>query len=216
MDDTLATADNGGVDPHYDYVKILELLMTSYFIKTFALFIQILCCCYFSAMFFRVILEVENSLMPDEYKAPGVGDCSDDGAWGYFEMCYGMDTQYIGRDILILLYYAFTTLSTVGFGDFNPKSNSERIYTAFFMLFGVMIFSYIMGNFITIMDEFTNVTADINDGDNLTRFFGVLEKFNRSEPIILKLKVQIEQYFEYRWQVDKNNIVNGDEYATVM
>ena len=167
-------------------------------------------------MIFRIILELEHTFMPDEDKIGGIGDCSSDGAWGFFEMCYGLDSANIARDILILLYYSFTTLSTVGFGDFNPKSNVERIYTAFFMLFGVMIFSYIMGNFIDIMNEFTIVTADINDGDNLTKFFGVLEKFNQNSPILLKLKVKIEQYFEYRWQVDKNNIVFGEEYESVV
>jgi hypothetical protein len=44
-----------------------------------------------------------------------------------------------------LVYFTFTTLSTVGFGDFNPKSNVERLIVAFGMLLGVAIFSIIMG-----------------------------------------------------------------------
>ena len=53
---------------------------------------------------------------------------------------------------IIVMYWAFTTLSTVGFGDYNPRSDSERLMCAFFMLFGVAIFSYIMGIFIEILD----------------------------------------------------------------
>ena len=50
-------------------------------------------------------------------------------------------------------YFAFTSLSTVGFGDFNPKSNAERLACAFILLFGVAIFSVVMANFSDILLE---------------------------------------------------------------
>jgi len=52
---------------------------------------------------------------------------------------------------VIVTYYAFTTLSTVGFGDFHPRSDAERAICAVILLAGVAIFSYIMGNFIEIL-----------------------------------------------------------------
>ena len=51
----------------------------------------------------------------------------------------------------MLIYFAFTTLSTVGFGDFNPKSDFERLICVIILVFGVAIFSYIMGNFVEIL-----------------------------------------------------------------
>lgn len=48
---------------------------------------------------------------------------------------------------IVVTYYMFTSLSTVGFGDYNPRSNFERVFIALVLLFGVAIFSYIMGNF---------------------------------------------------------------------
>jgi potassium voltage-gated channel Eag-related subfamily H protein 8 len=56
--------------------------------------------------------------------------------------------------LIACMYFAFTSLSTVGFGDFNPRGDIERILCAFILLFGVAIFSYIMGNFIDILDQF--------------------------------------------------------------
>ena len=38
-----------------------------------------------------------------------------------------------------LTYFAFTTLSSVGFGDFHPRSNTERVVGSIFMMLGVMI-----------------------------------------------------------------------------
>lgn len=55
---------------------------------------------------------------------------------------------------IIVTYYAFTSLSTVGFGDYHPTCSEERIVGAFMLLMGVAIFSYIMGNFIDILNQF--------------------------------------------------------------
>ena len=52
---------------------------------------------------------------------------------------------------LVMMYYFFTTLSTIGFGDYYPVSDLERIANIPIFLFGVMVFSYIMGNFSTIL-----------------------------------------------------------------
>lgn len=62
-----------------------------------------------------------------------------------------MEDRTTFNDFLVYVYFAFTTLATVGFGDYHAKSNMERGIMAFQMLFGVAIFSYIMGNFITIL-----------------------------------------------------------------
>jgi len=35
-----------------------------------------------------------------------------------------------------------TTLSTIGFGDYYPISNSERLVGSLFLLFGVAIVAY--------------------------------------------------------------------------
>jgi hypothetical protein len=56
-----------------------------------------------------------------------------------------------GAQLTKVWYYGITTLSTIGFGDFCPKSIYEKLMIAFVMMFGVSVFSYIMGNFIEIL-----------------------------------------------------------------
>ena len=58
------------------------------------------------------------------------------------------------RRVLIALYYAFTTRSTAGLGDFYPVSDIERLVGAFLLLIGVAIFSYIMGELLTMLVKF--------------------------------------------------------------
>jgi hypothetical protein len=57
---------------------------------------------------------------------------------------YKLEDNTNTENLIIVLYFAFTTLSTVGFGDYSPKSELERTITAFILLIGVACFSYIM------------------------------------------------------------------------
>lgn len=61
-----------------------------------------------------------------------------------------------------------------------------------------------MGNFISILDSFKDFNAELDDGDNLSKFLGTIKKFNRNEPIDIELKRKIESHFDYKWQNDKN------------
>lgn len=109
-----------------------------------------------------------------------------------------------------MTYYSFTSLSTVGFGDYHPRSNTERILCAFVLLFGVAIFSYIMGNFIEILDIYKALDDDLDDGDNLSKFFGLIKKFNGHVDIKLELKKEIEEFFDYKWSYDRNQGIDED------
>jgi voltage-gated potassium channel Kch len=37
-------------------------------------------------------------------------------------------------------YFTFVTLATVGYGDFVPKTDAGKIFTMFYILFGITIF----------------------------------------------------------------------------
>jgi hypothetical protein len=81
------------------------------------------------------------------------------------------------------MYWAYTTITSVGLGDFTPRSNSERLFTTLIILFGVSIKSYIMGRFIDIVHSYKLMHADNDDGDNLNLFLNTLRRFNQDKPI---------------------------------
>ena len=95
-------------------------------------------------------------------------------------------------------------MSTVGFGDIHPESDIERLLVAAILLIGVAVFSYIMGTFISILDQHTNLNADFDDGDTLSKFFGLLRYYNNNTPIKTHLKEEIEEFFDCKWTKDKN------------
>jgi hypothetical protein len=44
------------------------------------------------------------------------------------------------------LYWALTTMTTVGFGDITPKSSPEKIYSMLIVVIACGTFAYILGN----------------------------------------------------------------------
>ena len=48
---------------------------------------------------------------------------------------------------LVMTYFAFTSLSTVGFGYYHPRNNFERVCCVILLLIGNGLFGYIIGNF---------------------------------------------------------------------
>lgn len=108
------------------------------------------------------------------------------------------------HNMVLLMYFAYTTLSTVGFGDFNPRSDIERALCIIILLLGVGIFGKVMADFLEIIERFQKLDEELEDGDNLSKFFGALkERYNYGVDVDLDRKRKIEQYFAFRWQNDK-------------
>ena len=67
---------------------------------------------------------------------------------------FGLVDEEDSNVFLIVYYYAFTSLTTVGLGDLRPVSDIERLFCAFMLFFGVLVFSYIMGEYIELLDKY--------------------------------------------------------------
>ena len=90
-----------------------------------------------------------------------------------------------------VFYFAITTLSTIGFGDFHPVSVFERGIASFILLFGVAVFSFIMGQFIEIIMNYKQLWV-VGDGRGLQKWLGLLSKYNSGKPLNKDLISKIE------------------------
>ena len=129
-----------------------------------------------------------------------------------FYSYYGIHPEMVGNDeaMILLIYFSFTSLTTIGLGDYTPRSNLERIYISFGLLFGVAIFSYIMGELVEMINSYNAYHGDLGgEGDTLARFFGVMKNFNYNIDIKIELKREIESYFEHRWICNRNLVFSG-------
>jgi len=57
------------------------------------------------------------------------------------------------------LYWSFTTMTTVGYGDILPTSDSERVYAIVSMIFGATMFGYIIGSIAAIAGQERGIEA---------------------------------------------------------
>ena len=97
-------------------------------------------------------------------------------------MAFNLLDNNIGnqRRLIISCYYALTTLSTVGYGDYFPISNYERLIAIIIMIMGVAFFSYIMGNFIEIISNYEKKMGEefISKNSDLYEYILLLTRFN--------------------------------------
>ena len=65
-----------------------------------------------------------------------------------------------------------------------------------------------MTNLVESFNEMVYYNDSLDEGEELTKFFGVLESFNYQMSININIKRNIEQYFDYRWMKDKNAAIS--------
>lgn len=83
----------------------------------------------------------------------------------------------------LLTYYFFTTLSTVGLGDYNPRSDVERLMIIFVMVFGVIFTTIIMDTLNKVITEMGSFNQAHDESSELSLFIKVLERFNKDESL---------------------------------
>lgn len=84
---------------------------------------------------------------------------------------------------MISIYFIFTSLTTIGFGDYHPRSSLERAFISIMMLCGVGSFSYILGVFVVIIHEAFQLTEEIGLSEELSHFIMVIKRFNGDKHI---------------------------------
>lgn len=114
------------------------------------------------------------------------------------------------------MYYSFTTLSTVGFGDVRPYGDLERLFTVIILVAGVSVFSVFLGDLGTLIEKYNELHADLEQGDQLDGFLHMLIHFNEETPINLEFVERIRSLFAYRWENDKNLGVETDQDRSIV
>ena len=66
---------------------------------------------------------------------------------------YELNDKGIFVKYLNSVYYSFITMSTIGYGDITPETNSERIFSIFMILVACSIFGYSMNVIGSIFQE---------------------------------------------------------------
>ena len=144
-----------------------------------------------------------------------VADIEDWAHIPYFDVFHGYQSFYLFIDydlvgthvekidsfqsMVKVWYYALTTLSTIGYGDFLPKSVIEKLIVSGIMMMGVTVFSYIMGCLMNILLSYKQLDEKTSHKE-LAKWVALLSKFNSGTMLPRSLIRKIEDFFEFYWE----------------
>ena len=85
------------------------------------------------------------------------------------------------EQVIIATYFALTSLSTVGLGDFYPISDTERLLGSFILLGGVLMMSYVLSSLRFMIQNIDKLNGEFEEKNELENFFTMLEMFNHGQ-----------------------------------
>ena len=100
---------------------------------------------------------------------------------------------------LLSIYWAFTTLCTVGYGDITPQNNIEMGFCCFVMVIGTFGFGYCvnaMGTLLHRMEE-RSKEFDMN--------MKTVDNYMKRKNINQNLKIKVKKYLEFLWRLQNEN-----------
>ncbi|XP_035706356.1 potassium voltage-gated channel subfamily H member 6 isoform X3 [Folsomia candida] len=105
------------------------------------------------------------------------------------------------------LYFTFSSLTSVGFGNVSPNTDAEKMFTIAVMLVGSLMYASIFGNVSAIIQRLYSGTARYH-----TQMLRVRE-FIRFHQIPNPLRQRLEEYFQHAWTytngIDMNSVLKG-------
>ena len=70
------------------------------------------------------------------------------------------DEEYSNGELYaVAMYWAVTTITTVGYGDISGTNNFERVFCSVMMIVGVILFSFASGALASIIQNCDNSNA---------------------------------------------------------
>lgn len=114
---------------------------------------------------------------------------------------------------ILSLYFVIQTIATVGYGDVNPATSTERIISILLMLFGVIGFAFVSGTVSSIM-----LSLDENSSETsrkISRLRGMQKKYEKDgfnrELFLHLLKTMKTQKIkpESSWLLEEINAKSG-------
>ncbi|MPC29922.1 Potassium voltage-gated channel subfamily H member 2 [Portunus trituberculatus] len=108
---------------------------------------------------------------------------------------------------ILVMLIGCNTITSVGFGNVSPNTDCEKVFTIIVMLLGSLMYASIFGNVSAIIQRLYAGTARYH-----TQFMRVKE-FIRFHQIPNPLRQRLEEYFQHAWTytngIDMNLVLKG-------
>lgn len=113
----------------------------------------------------------------------------------------------LGARYLDSVYWALTTLTTVGYGDIIPVSRSERVFASFSLLVGGFTFAMLIGEIGTTVASMDQQASLVNEKMEAIKEYLIWRKVPKN------LRIRIRRYYEHYYTrepvFDEDTILGG-------
>ena len=166
-----------------DHININQNIMIRYSIKSLRIMIQIILSGYFTWLLIYILFDISNSDFFTQFE---------------------LEEKSTYDLIITFWYFSFTTITTVGLGDYYPVSNFDRLFFSFYILAAVLVFSVVMSELDEVLRTQLSLSQDITDDEGLQQFMNLLRRFNYDNEINPAFRKEMFDYFRFKWSTDRN------------
>jgi hypothetical protein len=115
----------------------------------------------------------------------------------------GIKDAPIAKQYIVSLYWAFTTMTTIGYGDITPNRTIEYLVTIIIMFLGASIYALIIGNIASLISQIDSAKIRHNNRvDALIQYLSYHQ-------VPLGIIAQIRNYYDYIW--NRHRGLNKDD-----
>lgn len=122
----------------------------------------------------------------------------------------GIQDSAVEDKYLTSLYWAFTTMTTVGYGDVHPSTPNERLYGFFAMLVATGVFAYTVGN---IGEMVTRLNLQATQYKEKMTY---VNQFLIHKEIPKDIRIKVRNYLEYVWTSKKEIKIEEQEVMEIL
>lgn len=111
---------------------------------------------------------------------------------------------------ILSIYWAITTLCTVGYGDITAKNFFEMFFVSCVMLLGTLVFGYTVNSVGIIISRMDERQKD------LAEKMSVIDAFFNKAALGENLKTKVKEYIQYVWTTEDKNGEKTEEIINTL
>lgn len=111
---------------------------------------------------------------------------------------------------IMSLYWAFTTISTVGYGDISPQNIGEMAFCSLIMMIGTFGLGYCVNTVGGILSRIDERSKELNEK------MRIIENFMLRSNVNITLRVKVKKYLEFLLKYDNKIIEKENELIGIL